>query len=205
MNQMIKETAEKLLGRSIVKRDGIDIEKIEEMESILKIKLPEYLKEFYTKIGSINLFAKSFQRFLDIDELYFKGNKLVFLEENQGVLIWGVNIKNVDPIVYANNNVDNKWVSKKIKLSEFLNVIMYYQCAQGWENCQFIKGLGNELNEIINKMEKVVDSDSLVIYWENNVLLWYYTDEKNKIINDFIYISGLTEKKIEEFRSKYDI
>ena len=202
---MIKETAEKLMGRSLEKNDGLSIEIIEETELLLDIKLPKYLKDFYSKIGNIQLFTKSFNKIIDIDKLYFKDDKLVFLEENQEVCIWGINIYEEDPIVYQNSN--DEWYSEEVILSEFLNIIMYYQCAQGYKNVENIdaKNIKEKINKILNEMEKVVDHNHLIIYWKNNVLLWYYTDEENKMQNDSVIILGLTEEKLKTFKNEYGI
>ena len=198
---MIKETAEKLLGRSLEKNDGISIEIIEETELILDIKLQKYLKDFYSKIGNIQLFTESFNKIIDTDRLYFKDDKLVFLEENQEVCIWGINIYEEDPIVYQNSN--DEWYSEEVKLSEFLYIIMYYQCAQGYKNVENIdtKNIKEKINKILNEMQKVVDHDHLIIYWKNNVLLWYYTDEENEMQNDSVIILGLTEEKLKTFKN----
>ena len=179
MNDIV-EIAEKLLGRSLDSNDGINIKIIEEVEYIIETNLPKYLREFYLKIGNLKLFTQSFEQFLDIDKLYFEDNKLVFLEENQNVCIWGINKNEDDPIVYQNAN--DEWYSEDIKLSEFIKIIMYYQCATGYENANNITFDKIELDKIINRMEKVVDNDHLIIFWGNNILLWYYTDEDNKIM-----------------------
>jgi hypothetical protein len=154
---MVKETAEKLLGRFLVKDDGIDIKIIEEIEYIIEAKLPKYLREFYLKIGNIKLFTKSFERFIDIDKLYFENNKLVFLEENQEVCIWGIDINEDDPIVYQ--NADYGWYSEEIQLSEFIKNMMYYQCASGYENIEDMNLSQINIEKITSQMEKVVDND----------------------------------------------
>ena len=197
------ETAEKLLGRSLVNNDGINIKNIEEAEYILETNLPKYLREFYLNIGGLKLFTQSFERFFYVDELYFRDNKLIFLEENQNVCIWGININEDNPIVYQ--NADNEWYSEEIRLSEFIKIMMYYQCAQGYENAKNIILDKIELAKIIIGMEKVVDNNHLIIFWGNNVLLWYYTDDENKIINNSIIISGLTDGKLNEFINKNNI
>jgi hypothetical protein len=125
---------------------------------------------------------------------------LVFLEENQNVCIWGIDTNENDPIVYQNAN--NEWYSEDIKLSEFIKIIMYYQCATGYENANNLTFDKIELNKIINGMEKVVDNNHLIIFWGNNVLLWYYSDEKNNILNNSVIISSLTDEKLNEFRNK---
>jgi hypothetical protein len=202
---MIKETAEKLLGRPLSKNDGINIEKIEETEFILGIKLPKYLNDFYINIGNITLFNKSFEQFLDIDKLYLEDGKLIFLEENQGVCIWGINTYEEDPIVYQ--NADCGWFSKEIKLSEFIEIVMYYQCVYGYEHIKNIdlNETGEKLNRIIHEMDKVVDNDHLIIYWKNNILLWYNTDEENKILDKSLAVVGLTEKRFNEFINEYGL
>ena len=204
MNEIVG-IAEKLLGRSLDSNDGINIKNIEEVEYIIETNLPKYLREFYLKVGNIKLFTQSFEQFIDVDKLYFKNNKLVFLEENQNVCIWGINTNTNenDPIVYQNAN--DEWYSKDIKLSEFIKIIMYYQCATGYENANNLILDKIELDKIITGMEKVVDNDHLIIFWGNNILLWYYTDEDNKIINNSIIISGLTDENINEFKKKNNL
>ena len=200
---MIKNITEKLLGRSLIENDGINIEKIEETEIILGINLPKYLKDFYKDIGNTRLFTKSFERFIDIDKLFIMDNKLVFLEENQQVCIWGIDISKNDLIVYQ--NADEGWYSEEVTINEFIDFMLYYQCAQGYENVMNIdtNKINNEnLLTLLKEMEKVVDNNHLIIYCNDNVLLWYYTDADNKILNNSIIISGLTENKTNEYYKK---
>lgn len=211
---MIKQTPEKLLGRSLTNNDGFDVETIENAETRLGQTIPKLLKEFYTTVGKLDIFMSSFQRFIKPEDLFYEDGKLVFLEENQKVCFWGVNKENKEdnPSVYQIQNIDNAvWYSEEILLSDFLQMIMYGQCAEG--GYQFSGAIYDmdqaELSEFIEEIttknwQKVVDHNNWIIYENNRKLIWYFTDEDGNLSEDYpLFVSTQTKEDFLEMEEEF--
>ncbi|KIA97295.1 hypothetical protein OA93_15320 [Flavobacterium sp. KMS] len=205
---MIREIAEKLLGRSLTNYDGFDVETIENAETKLGQSIPAILKEFYITVGKLDIFMSSFQRFLKPEDLFYEDGKLVFLEENQNVCYWGVNI--ADTLVYQTQSIDNAvWYSEEILLPDFLQMIMYGQCAEGgYPFSGAIYDMDqDELTEFIEEIttkdwQKVVDHNNWIIYENDRKLIWYFTDDNGNLSEDYpLFVSTPTKEdflKMEE-------
>lgn len=115
--------AEALLGRPLVKGDGLGPKQIESSEKRLKIKLPEALKEYYELAGGLPL-NKEHNQFYLPKELTVRDGWLMFREENQAVVFWGVktsDLRSSDPKVYqASNEPELRWYSEGRNLSDFV-------------------------------------------------------------------------------------
>lgn len=209
----IKNIAESLLGRILTKSDGIENHLIEQTEVRLGQKLPEALKEFYLFVGNLDLFTSSFDRFVPLNELKCKDDMLIFLDENQEVCRWGINIKETtDPIVCmytAFEGEESIWHSEEVTLSEFLKIIMYIQCAEGGyeygsavykSNFENRKAYEQFFAETIVGWEKVVDHNGFVAYQKGCILIWHFSDSKGEI-EDILYASALTEEGMEDMES----
>ncbi|OUL62918.1 hypothetical protein [Flavobacterium sp. AJR] len=205
---MIRQIAEKLLGRLLTNNDGFDVETIENAETKLGQSIPAILKEFYITVGKLDIFMSSFQRFLKPEDLFYEDEKLVFLEENQNVCYWGVST--ADTLVYQTQSIDNAvWYSEEILLSDFLQMIMYGQCAEGgYPFSGAIYDMDqDELTEFIEEIttkdwQKVVDHNNWIIYENDRKLIWYFTDDNGNLSEDYpLFVSTPTKEdflKMEE-------
>jgi hypothetical protein len=211
---MIKQIAEKLLGRSLTNNDGFDVRIIENAETRLGQEIPKLLKEFYITVGKLDIFMSSFQRFIKPEDLFYEDGKLVFLEENQKVCFWGVDKENKEdnPLVYQVQNIDNAvWYSEEILLSDFLQMIMYGQCAEG--GYQFSGAIYDmdqaELSEFIEEIttknwQKVVDHNNWIIYENDRKLIWYFTDEDGNLSEDYpLFVSTQTKEDFLETEEEF--
>jgi hypothetical protein len=198
MNSKIRTIAENLLGRCLTETDGINISEIETMENSLGLKFPLALREFHLLVGNLDMFTSSFEQFV---EPYIKDEMLVFLEENQGVCYWGLTIHNIEnAMVYMCTDIEAKkteWYSEEVMLTDFLTILMYYQCAQGGYECGSAVYESNFeskekylafLTNLIVDYKKVVEHNGLVIYQREGNLIWYFTDEKGNL-EDTIFVS----------------
>jgi hypothetical protein len=211
---MIKQIAEKLLGRSLTNNDGFDVRIIENAETRLGQEIPKLLKEFYITVGKLDIFMSLFQRFIKPEDLFYEDGKLVFLEENQKVCFWGVDKENKEdnPLVYQVQNIDNAvWYSEEILLSDFLQMIMYGQCAEG--GYQFSGAIYDmdqaELSEFIEEIttknwQKVVDHNNWIIYENDRKLIWYFTDEDGNLSEDYpLFVSTQTKEDFLETEEEF--
>ena len=207
MDSKIRTIAENLLGRHLTEKDGMSISEIETVENSLGMKLPTVLRDFYLLVGNLDMFTSSFEQFV---EPYIKDEMLVFLEENQGVCYWGINIRDTEnEIVFQCTDIEinnPEWYLEEVTLTDFLITLMYYQCAQGGYECGSAVYESNFdsrenymqfLTNITVDYKKVVEHNGLVIYQNGGKLIWHFTDEKGNLA-DTIFVSTRTEKDMKE-------
>ena len=113
---------------------------IRSSERRLKIDLPEAIRCFYITVAQMALYRK-FNRILRPGEFYFKDDRLVFMEENQNVVFWGIpcdGIKNPDPVVHIANNFDPpEWFVEDCQFSVFIKVATVWQLINGgYRHCE---------------------------------------------------------------------
>lgn len=227
----IKETAEKILGRKLEASEGVDIQSLEVAEKKLNVKFPQTLKDFYLNVGRISLFTDAFEFFAKPKQIYIKSNKLVFLEENQAVLSWGIDLedlgKDVVPVYHSPNIGDPEgeviWYAEALPLPDFLVLIMFYQAAsadtdiqaktEGGYSLSYI-GYKSDLEsaeiwskfekELADKWEKVVDGNGLVIHWcKYGLLLYYSVQDLDTDVDDLIYLSTRKDYDLSDFKNKF--
>ena len=185
----------------------MNISKIETVENSLSLKLPSVLREFHLLVGNLEMFISSFEQFV---EPYIKDKMLVFLEENQGVCYWAINIQDSEnETVFMCTDFDTdklEWYSEEVSLTDFLVILMYYQCAQGGYECGSAVYESNFdskenymqfLADITVDYKKVVEHNGLVIYQNGGKLIWHFTNEEGNLA-DTIFVSTRTADEMKE-------
>lgn len=175
-----------MLNRALAKRDGFSKVLIEKTEKRLGFALPQVLRDFYLILCNNERFSQSFSRFIWPADLELVHEKLIFLEENQGVCFWAIDLKefnNHNFTVYQ-TPTDGEFFSEHVDLKEFIRINLYYQLAQGgYAHCGTID-VENEpkLAPVLQLLatdkawQKVVSHNHLVIYCNKNQLIWYLTN-----------------------------
>jgi len=207
MDNKIRIVAENLLGRHLTEKDGLNISEIETIENSLGLNLPTVLRNFHLLVGNLDMFISSFEQFV---EPYIKGEMLVFLEENQGVCIWGISIRDIEnEMVFMCTDVETdnpEWYSEEVTITDFLTILMYYQCAQGgYEHGSAVYETNFDskekylefLAEITIDYKKVVGHNGLMIYQNGGKLIWHFTDENGNLA-DTIFVSTRTAEEMKE-------
>jgi len=207
MNNKIKTIAENILGRCLTEKDGMNISEIETVENSLGLKLPTVLRDFHLLVGNLDIFISSFEQFI---KPYIKGEMLVFLEENQGVCIWGINIRDIENetvFMCTDFETDNpEWYSEEVTITDFLTILMYYQSAQGGYkhgSAVYESDFDNKekylqfFAEITADYKKVVEHNGLVIYQNDGKLIWHFTNEEGNLA-DTIFVSTRTAEDMKE-------
>jgi hypothetical protein len=193
----IIDVATWLLDRPLTEQDGIPAAECAAVEHRLGCTAPAALRDFYLAMGRQPAITASFQRFYEPDRWAVSAEKLVFLEENQGVCYWAA-----DPQSKVYQAVDLKapqWREEPVDLPEFLRVLLYYQMAQGgYPHCGMIpSGEFSNLDEVqalIDDMggRRVVDMEGLRIFVvADQVLVWYM--HKEKALESPLFLSALHE------------
>lgn len=201
----LRSIIKKLTGSPTGKAGGIKLSELEMTELRLGYTLPEILKELYLLAGKNYMLMESFHRFALPSQLECVDGKIIFLEENQELCYWGFAVGAENPSVFQLTG-DDEVYEEKLKLDDFIKLILYYQCAQsGYEYC----GMANITNEDLEifshiEWEEVIHYNGLQIYWKKDCLLWYFY-EKDYEVNDYIYFSARTSEVYQQHIIKYNL
>ena len=119
--QLFRDAVEPLVGRKLSRDDGCGAGEIDVCEKRLKHRLPTALRAYYAVAGKLPLNVEH-NRLYPPTRLKVVSGKLVFMEENQNVVFWGVDFDgSADPKVFqANNEKTIEWYEFEPKFSEFM-------------------------------------------------------------------------------------
>ncbi len=125
------------LGLPLSKRDGIPATNLVKAESKLGICLPRALRDYYLVAGRERILNHSFNRLRSPNEWEIHSGKLIFMQESQTVVVWGVPISKSpaqNPMVFQCPLVDgelDKWYSERTRCSDFIKFMLHLQAAYG--------------------------------------------------------------------------
>jgi len=114
--------------------DGVAEAEIAAAEARLGLKLPTILREFYALVGGREDINASADRLLPLDELEMEDQVLVFYEENQSVILWGLDLRSNHPdppVLHAEHRSPLEWEPEHSHLSEFLTAMLFWQAVNG--------------------------------------------------------------------------
>ncbi len=125
------------LGYPLSKRSGLSEDQVARAEAKCGIRLPVALRDYYLMAGREKALNHAFNRLCMPSDWGVHSGKLVFMEENQTVVVWGVNATRRpthDPSVFqaplVDGEIDRWWVEHK-SCSEFLKFMIHLQAAYG--------------------------------------------------------------------------
>ena len=123
------------LGYPLSSRDGIPLKVITDAEKRLNVKVPAALRDYYLVVGRERRFNQCFNRLMSPAQWTTDKQRLLFLEENQTVLWWGVSLRNPktdDPLISQGiNDEPIAWFPEHRKFSVFLSVMLHYHAVNG--------------------------------------------------------------------------
>ena len=136
--ERLKSTIATLI-RPLTPEDGLSKASMADAESRLGLRLPTVLREYYLLAGRFDKFNRAHNELRRPEEWAVDGGKLVFLEENQCVVFWGVEAVTSpedDPPVYQAQNIRERpteWYQEHKRCSEFLivmlSILKRYSCS----------------------------------------------------------------------------
>ena len=204
MDRVVATTISRLLGRDPDPTEGFGEEELVRTESLLGGKIPSELREFYRLAGRSGTLMEGFNSFARPHELREADGRVLFLEENQGVCLWGYATEDSGAMVHM--LADDAW-SPESKMGVFLPMMLYYQCAQGgYEHCG-LTGLGDdEITALLSvEWQSVVDYGGLFIAWKRDCLLWWLHDRAGDIVDDCVYFSARTRSAYAQHAERYNL
>ncbi|MBA4192089.1 MAG: hypothetical protein C0467_29270 [Planctomycetaceae bacterium] len=109
---------------------GFPLRAVESAETRLGFTIPEALRDYYLSVGRHEL-NRVHNRLWPPDDLEVHDGRLVFLEENQCVLFWGVGRRTTaaDPVVSQTMDLDDGGWSAEVRCSLFLPAMLCYYAA----------------------------------------------------------------------------
>jgi hypothetical protein len=120
---------QKILGVSLCASDGLGDEVVQSKLLEHHLILPLGLVEYYAVAGQHPINSEH-NRLLPIEEIFWLGDKLVFMEENQWVGYWGIarhDLAQPNPIVWQGINQETvDWYEEEYKLSQFLMAMWHW-------------------------------------------------------------------------------
>jgi hypothetical protein len=198
------------LGHRLTKRDGVSRRDIEAAEKRLGIAVPHSLLDYFAVAGFEKRFNCCFNRLLPPDEWFVDANRLVFMEENQAVVYWGVSCDgrlDDPPVSQGVNGARIKWYRVNDKCSVFLAVMLHWHGAYGgalpisstaYAPLSLRKRLRKEWEFVgeVNRMQAFTTSGKCVCHlkWEDGwrIFAGATTKEKMAEIADELSLTWLT-------------
>jgi len=124
------------LGRAWQASDGLPEADVEQTQAQMGIKLPAALRSFYLTLGALPELCTIHNVILPPKDLRFQDDYLVFMDENQEVVSWGMkreDLQTADPIIWQRNNTSEEWYSEEKPLAELLaSMFDFYQTLDVW-------------------------------------------------------------------------
>src|SRR5215831_2100784 len=114
------------LGVHLSSKDGVPPDQVAARERKLGLRLPTALRDYYVVAGRERSLNNAHNRLIPLKDLEVHAGKLVFMEENQWVVVWGVAASSksgVDPAVYQwpiEDGEPSGWFLEHRKVSAFL-------------------------------------------------------------------------------------
>jgi hypothetical protein len=114
---------ERVFGRLLTGKDGASDARLRKSEKRLGTRLPASLRDYFLAAGLASENCDHNRLFLP-EELRVEGGHLLFMEENQAVVHWGIPLtaaRKADPTVWQRVNGDApQWFSEELPFSEFI-------------------------------------------------------------------------------------
>jgi hypothetical protein len=123
------------LRRPLQRKDGIPAKELLTAEKQLGLRVPVALREYYQVAGRAHDFNCVHDRLLPPPEWTIESRRLVFMEENQAVVLYGTEAgpqASEDPPAFMGENDDPmRWHKVNGQCSVFLLVMLHWEAAFG--------------------------------------------------------------------------
>lgn len=123
-----------VLGYELGPPDGVPDARIAVAEGRLRCRAPLRLREFYLVAGNARGIVDHYDHFLLPEDWSLEGRKLVFVAENQAVVLYAVDTAVADedpPVLMSNNAEPYEWHEVCRSCSEFLQVMVHWEGSFG--------------------------------------------------------------------------
>ena len=170
------EVYREIFGESPPDAAGVPSGDVVVAETRVGAKVPRAVSDFYRLVGREPSLMETHNRILPLSEVTMVDGRLVFIEENQGVCVWGIKPDGGDdPEVEQGITGDGyEWNSEEQTCSRFLCLMMYLQAAWGGHaHCADHMEPDELLPELRREWKQVVDDNGLLILQRPGLLVTY--------------------------------
>lgn len=123
------------LGRQLRSKDRTTLSEIRAAEKRLGSSTPKALRDYYRLAGRAVDYNSAHDRLLPPSEWSVEGRRLVFMEENQAVVLYGTVASDDpadDPAAFmCSNEEPYRWTKENSHCSVFLMVMLHWEAAFG--------------------------------------------------------------------------
>lgn len=152
--QSVYATIVENLGYERSENSGVAERDIAAWEARRGMRLPGPLRAYLLEVGNM-AFNRAFNHLYGLDELCIEDGKLIFMEENQNVVQWAVDLADTsdDPLVFqrASGEGDETWYPEDEACQDFLALMIYWQTVNG--GFDFF-AMGDAPESVIRKIAK---------------------------------------------------
>jgi len=173
------------------------------------VSLPDALYQYYLQVGKMQV-NSAHNRLFPPEELEIMDGYLVFMQENQSVVLWSVKeseLNSENPNVYQGPTYEgtiDQWYSEGSDLEFFLNQMILFQTIMGGYESVATLDYTQEVKSYFNEnWEKLsYSNDQMYFYFKDSVLVLFMFYENtadiyvaafdDSLLNDFETRSGLS-------------
>jgi hypothetical protein len=142
-------------GYPLTQSSSLPGDSLRKTEDRLGVRIPLALRDYYLMAGNEKRFNCANHRFLHPSKWFVDGRHIVFLEENQSVVWWGVSTRTsnaIDPSVSQSVSAEELvWHKEHKKCSSFLTVMLHYQAVSGGFRFCGSAAAPDNLHELLKK------------------------------------------------------
>ncbi|MBL4844796.1 MAG: hypothetical protein JKY65_04650 [Planctomycetes bacterium] len=121
VEESVRDLCRKALGRDLRESEGVSKEEVDQAAAGLGCALESSLRAYYRCAGRADTLNSFHNEILVPQDWYLSEGHLVFMEENQGVVSWGLKVDaDEEATVWQRNNTSGAWHSEEKPLLVFL-------------------------------------------------------------------------------------
>lgn len=161
------------LTRTLSMEDGLPEAEIEAGEQRLGIRLPAALRVYYQVAGGFDQLNQVHNRLYAPDQWELQDGKLLFMEENQNVVVWAVEVSDAspeDPPVLqgvVTEDTVGEWHLEHESCAEFLTLMLYLHgvfggMEEGYEG--FMEISEEELAQLRNAWPRIGQMKDMEVF-----------------------------------------
>ena len=146
--KLCRELVGRYLRRPWTESDGLSKDEIEKAEARLGVALPPAMRSFYLSVGAVAQLCSIHNVIFHPKDLVFEDAYLMFMDENQSVVSWGIkrkDLKKADPEAWQRNNSSGEWYSEEQSFIECLTSLFDWYEELGVFKRQTMPGASESL------------------------------------------------------------
>jgi hypothetical protein len=181
-------------------------EQLRQAETRLNLNIPEALREFYLTLGAWDLNV-AHNRLVSPAELSFKGNHLVFYEENEGQACWGIardQLNRPDPVVMQGVKQGRRWdwYEEELSCAPFLVLMTLWQTLAGGLGFASIASVDGVFTDLKPGWKARGNNGPMSIYTKPGAVLGVLYDEEEDATS--LHAAATSDAALEAIHDEYE-